>query len=295
MKHFFTGLILLTAFTVYSQNWCDQGANWKYSFFTAFYAEGYTQIEYVGDTLISGQSAKKLNKHHYVYNYFNSQSEDYDIGMEYTYENNGVVYLWHNNNWDTLYNFNATIGDSWRMAKQPILNACEENSYLTVTATGTKIINATSLKYLVVDFSFPLSFSDTIVEKIGFIGSYVLPYDFCDGALDGNEGGTFRCYQDDNFMVYKPHYSGNCNDILALPEKPLNNTIRIVPNPAVSQIEIIGDISPNSAITIRDINGKHWHPIVVQSTINISHLPSGIYMLSIAQQSNLTHHRFVIK
>lgn len=297
MKALLTTIIFLSSLSAFSQNWCDAGANWKYNFFSVFYAEGYTEIKYVGDTVINGQAAKKLNKHHYFYSFFNSQYEDYDIGMEYTYENNGVAYLWYENAWDTLYNFNATVGESWRMAKQPFNGVCDSNSILTVTAIGTKVINAVTLNYLVVDFNFPVEYSDTIVEKIGFIGSYMFPYDGCDGALDVNEGGAFRCYQDNGFAAYKPYYSQSCDFIysVGIEENTTNNSIKIVPNPAAEQISIIGILKPDTEFIISDSFGKNWSFDKIDNNIDIANLPSGVYILTILDGSGVNQHKFIVK
>ena len=296
MKTLLLPILFLTSFAVNSQTWCDPGANWKYSFFN-FGSEGYTEIQYVGDTVINGQSAHILDKHLHAYNHWIGQSEVYDLGMEYTYENNGVVYLWYENNWDTLYNFNASVGESWRMAKQPHLNFCDSNSLLTVTAVGTKFINSISLNYLVLDFSVPFgfTFSDTIVEKIGFIGSYMLPYDMCDGALDVNEGGVFRCYEDDNFTTYKPHYSGQCDFVVGIEENVLNTTLKIVPNPASNQIEIIGELASNTQFVLVDSFGKNWTVNRTNGILDVSNLASGVYHLSIIQNASISHHKFVIR
>ena len=292
MKTLFTAILILFTSIVYSQSWCDNGANWKYSFFSVFYSEGYVEISYVGDTLLNGQLANKLNKHYEVYSYLNSQYESYDFGEEYTYENNGVVYIWYQNDWDTLFNINASVGESWTMAKQPINNACDSNSTLTVTAIGNKIINSTSLKYIVVDFGIPFNFSDTIVEKIGFIGSYMLPYDYCNGALDANEGGEFRCYEDDNFPNYKPHYTGNCNFIVGLNDISSEQNIQIVPNPASTKIEVIG-FDETSVIYIKDIQGKDWSANRIGNVIHIDELPNGVYVLSFQNDYGAYHQRFI--
>lgn len=295
MKTLLTITLLLLASSCFSQTWCDAGANWKYSFFRAFYAEGYTEISYTGDTTLNGQTAQILKKRRNVYKYLSEQHDSYDIGEDYTYEDNGVVYILFENNWDTLYNFNASIGDSWRLPKQPLINACDSNSTLTVTATGTKIINSVPLKYLVVDFSFPFSTTDTIVEKIGFIGDYMLPYDYCNGAWDQNEGGVFRCYKDFTFSTYKPHYSGECNDVLSVTENILVNSIKIGPNPVSDQLEIIGEIAPNSEFRVVDALGKKWEVTVHKNTLNVRDLPSGIYHLSIIQNAGMSHHKFIVE
>lgn len=292
MKVIFTALIFFLSFNVLSQSWCDNGANWKYSFFSASYAEGYVEVNYTGDTVINGQLSNKLDKHLYIYNYFNSQYEDYGIGEEYTYESNGIVYLWYENAWDTLYNFNASIGDSWRMAKQPQSNACDSNTVLTVTATGTKIINSSVLNYVVVDFTSPSSFSDTIVEKIGFIHSYMLPYDQCNGELDMNEGGAFRCYRDDNFPTYKPHYSGDCDFIVGVNEIDAISKLQIVPNPARTNIALYGPINQYD-VKINDLKGKVWSVNQIGNIIWIDELPIGVYVLSVRTPEGLYHKRFI--
>ena len=294
MRLIYTGIILLSTFSIHAQQWCDAGANWKYSYFNLAF-EGYTEINYTGDTTINGISARKLEKQLHGYDFVTSQYIDFDLGAEYTHEDNGLVLLWFNNDWDTLYNFNAELGDSWRMAKQPMLNACDSNSILTVTATGTKSINSTTLKYLVVDFSFPFGFSDTIVEKIGFISSYMFPYDFCDGALDGHEGGAFRCYHDNNFTTYKPHFMGECDYILGIENPSLHIVNRLAPNPASKKIQITGDLAPNAVLKIKSVNGKEWSVLKYQNTIDISGLSNGIYILSISQHNMITHHRFMVE
>ena len=188
------------------QNWSPPGAKWTYSYFNVA-AAGNTEIIYSGDTLINLQTCKKLQKWHHIYNYISSQYSNYLIGTEITYEQNGTVFIKDNNQFDTLYNFNASIGDSWLMAKS---NQHPAGYYLTVIDTGSLIINATLLKFIVLDFhnppgQAPINYRDTAIEKIGFINTYMLPYDLIAQWVDGNEGGSFRCYSDSTFSLYKPH------------------------------------------------------------------------------------------
>ena len=185
-------LFLLCSGLSFAQNWAPNGAQWHYSYYGFF--PGYVDIAYSGDTLIDGQVTKKLTKTFHGLGW-GMDVTPYSIGTEYTYEANGVVYLRYQNQWDTLYNFSAQVGDSWRMAKQPFANVAPQNSRLKVIATGTKVINSNTLKYVKIDFvdpqMNPLGFEDTIVENIGFIGSYFLPYDMFDGAVDGNDRPLF--------------------------------------------------------------------------------------------------------
>ena len=283
MKTSFLLLFLLFSFSFQAQNWSPTGANWKYSYYGFF--PGYVDVSYTGDTIIDGQSAKILSK---TFNGidWNMAVVSNSIGNEITYENNGVIYLRYQNQWDTLYHFHAQIGDHWRMAKQTFTNVCPENSRLKVTATGNKIINSETRKYLVVEFCNPDLSSlgwgqDTIVENIGFIGSYFLPYDQFEGAVDGNEGGPFRCYSHDTFATYAPHFSGACDFIVGLDE--LSSTFTIYPNPVQNEIQLSPDYVRNfTQYRLYSLDGKIQQTGPITQTIHLTHLTSGNYVLEIS-------------
>jgi hypothetical protein len=281
-------LLLLFSVSFHAQNWSPSGANWKYSYYGFF--PGYVDVFYTGDTVIEGQSAKILSK--------NFAGMDWSmtvvttlIGKEYTYENNGVIFLRYQNQWDTLYHFNAQVGDNWRMAKQPFTSVCPENSRLKVLATGNKTINNETRKFVVVDFCNPdlssLGMQDTIVENIGFIGSYFLPYDQFDGAVDGNEGGPFRCYSHDNFATYAPHFSGACDNIIGMDEVNLTKrTFTIYPNPVSNEIHLSNEYA--SAFThyiIYSLDGKIQQEGTLTETIPMDQLGSGNYLIEISNSA----------
>ncbi len=283
MKTHFIVLFTLFSFSFKAQNWSPSGANWKYSYNGFF--PGYVDVMYSGDTLIDGQSAKTLTK---TYNGMDWSMAVISsaIGKEFTYENNGVIYLRYQNQWDTLYHFNAQVGDHWRMAKQPIVSVCPENSRLNVMAIGNKIINNETRKYVVVDFCNPDLSSlgwgqDTIVENIGFIGSYFLPYDQFEGAVDGSEGGPFRCYSHDNFATYAPHFSDACDFIVGLDE--LSSTFNIYPNPVQDEIHLSTEFSNAfTDYTIYSLDGKMQQAGPILEMIPMNHLTSGNYILEIS-------------
>ncbi len=282
-------LVLFLLFSGFSlaQNWAPAGAQWHYSYYGFF--PGYVDIAYSGDTLIDGQITKKLSKTFHGLGW-GMDITSYSIGTEYTYEANGVVYLRYQNQWDTLYNFNAQVGESWRMAKQPFANVAAQNSRLKVIATGTKVINSSTLKYVKVEFvdpqMNPLGFADTIVENIGFIGSYFLPYDLFDGAVDGNEGGPFRCYSDNNFATYKPSYLEVCDYIMGTTELEGIASFQIFPNPVTDQINIPESlIQEYNHFRILSNEGKVIHQGQTTATLDVANLPAGNYTLLIESQT----------
>ena len=280
-------LFLLFSGFSFAQNWSPNGAQWHYSYYGFF--PSYVDIAYSGDTLIVGQVTKKLTKTFHGLGW-GMDVTSYSIGIEYTYEANGVVYLRYQNQWDTLYNFNAQVGDSWRMAKQPFANVAPQNSRLKVIATGIKVINSSTLKYVKVEFvdpqMNPLGFEDTIVENIGFIGSYFLPYDMFDGAVDANEGGPFRCYADNNFAIYKPNYLEVCDYIMGTTELEGSASFQVYPNPVSEQINIPETlIQQYNHYWILSSEGKVIQQGQTTEQINVANLPAGNYTLLIESQT----------
>jgi hypothetical protein len=279
-------LFLLLSFSFRAQNWSPAGANWKYSYYGFF--PGYVDMFYSGDTIIEGQTAKILSKNFAGVDWNMNVVTNF-IGNEYTYENNGVIFIRYQNQWDTLYHFNAQVGDHWRMAKQPFTSVCPENSRLKVLATGNKTINNETRKFLVLDFCNPDLSSlgwgqDTIVENIGFIGTYFLPYDQFEGAVDGNEGGPFRCYSHDNFATYVPHFSEACDYIVGVEEVASNKTtFTIYPNPVETEIHLSYEYA--SAFThyiLYSLDGKIQQVGTLSETIPLDHLKNGNYILEIS-------------
>lgn len=289
-------LFLLCSGLSFAQNWAPNGAQWHYSYYGFF--PGYVDIAYSGDTLIDGQVTKKLTKTFHGLGW-GMDVTSYSIGTEYTYEANGVVYLRYQNQWDTLYNFNAQVGESWRMAKQPFANVAAQNSRLKVIATGTKVINSSTLKYVKVEFvdpqMNPLGFADTIVENIGFIGSYFLPYDLFDGAVDGNEGGPFRCYSDNNFATYKPSYLEVCDYIMGTTELEGIASFQIFPNPVTDQINIPESlIQEYNHFRILSNEGKVIHQGQTTATLDVANLPAGNYTLLIESQTQKRYAKVLV-
>ena len=290
-------LFLLCSGLSFAQNWAPNGAQWHYSYYGFF--PGYVDITYTADTIIDGQASKELTKTYHGLGWDQSITS-VTFGYEYTYEANGVVYLRYQNQWDTLYNFNAQVGQSWRMAKQPFTNVATQNSRIKILATGNLIINNETRKYLVADKcdSNNISmgwFNDTLIENIGFLHDYLLPYDQFDGAVDGNEGGPFRCYSDNNFAIYKPNYLEVCDYIMGTTELEGSASFQVYPNPVSDQINIPESlIQQYNHFSILSNDGKVIQEGQTTATLDVANLPAGNYTLLIESQSQKRYAKVLV-
>jgi len=290
-----------------AQSWSPPGAKWIYSFINGGSSStGYVEVVYTGDTIINSFNCQKLAKWYHVYNHITFQYYDYIFGNEFTYEQNGVVYLYYNNGFDTLYNFSAAPGNWWRMAKhQSTFFECDSNSTIYVIDTGTVVINSVPLKFQFVQFNYIGSpappYQDTVIEKIGYINSYFLPYDGCFSALDANEGGPFRCYSDSNFATYKPHFPYNCDFILGENEIDFEARINISPNPATTTIFIERNPANTPAtLQLLDCFGRKVEEIKIaagekRAGINVKSFAAGIYFVRLADEKEQVVRKVVVQ
>lgn len=217
---FLSSLLILKS---YSQiEWAPENAKWIYEWGNAAGNIGYIEMQYVKDTTVLGKSSNVLNKKQYWWNKFKSEIQITNLGNEITYTEDSVVYLYSNNQFDTLYAFNCAIGNSWILHDCPYGEMCQKEALVTVIDTGRMKINNMNLKYITVQYDFdtlsfglPYKVYDTIFERIGSTEMYFLPWDIIMSMLDGNEGGKLRCYSDDVLGTFSNDYKMPCNSMVS--------------------------------------------------------------------------------
>lgn len=283
--------ILLFIFSLqisFAQTWCPAGAKWTYSY-NNYGESGYVESNYAQDTIINFINCKRLLITKYV-KYYNLPDTIIYHGSEITYEQNGVVYIRTGTNYDTLYNFNALIGDHWDMVR---FN--DSTSKITVLDTGTIVINSIPLKFLAVNLhyggNFPFDYQDTIIERIGFKASYYIASDRYYAGLDGNVGGGLRCYSDDDLNTYKPYYTYACDYIfVGINEIEKEASISVYPNPASGFITINSDNIFGKIKSVELYNSFGQLILVSKQTnnFNITELPIGVYFIKVTNSEGLT-------
>ena len=129
------------------------------------------------------------------------------------------------------------------------------------------------------------------IENIGLIY-------FGEGSEDpqfGSWSSTLKYAHLANYGIYGTYFPVIYNDI-ADPEKT-QSEISIYPNPATNEIKISNLSSEENQITIYNLLGQQVKNISVSNeqnhTINISDLPSGIYMLTVSNNKKINCKKFV--
>jgi hypothetical protein len=297
MKRIF--LLLSISFlmqTVNAQIWCTPSSEWYFTHSPAF-GTGYKHWTYLYDTTIAGKNCNKIKDNTVGQSYWPPANVNYTEYL-YTYTNNKVVYIKDvfqtgTNNFDTLFNFNAAIGNKWRMA--PTSNSFCASSFVTVLDTGRNTIQGQSLKWLKLNYysagNFTVNVNDTIYERFGALGVYPYwPYNVCPTMTDADQGGPLRCFSDNQINGYVHTWTTSCNYYyVGMKENEIeNSSFTLYPNPAneflmirntskapkqVSVVNILGE-----AILTENFSGESMN------TLGILSLPKGIYFLKYAEE-----------
>jgi hypothetical protein len=162
------------------------------------------------------------------------------------------------------------------------------------------MINNEARNYFVIDKcdSNNMSFGflqDTLIENIGFIRDYMLPYDQYDGAIDANEGGPLRCYSANNFATYQPHFTEVCDYIMGTNELNASASFQVFPNPVSDQINVPESlIQEYNHYRILSSEGKLIQKGQTTEQIDVANLPAGNYTLLIENQSQKRYAKVLV-
>ncbi|MEM9548531.1 MAG: T9SS type A sorting domain-containing protein [Bacteroidota bacterium] len=135
------------------------------------------------------------------------------------------------------------------------------------------------------------SIEDTLLMSGVFLGS--IDFDLQEGGsvFESKDGGT----EVSNFFVKYLNCS-EINCLTNLQEENIDNKVSIYPNPAADRMQIETD-QPVTSCHIVDLKGNVIIDIGTLnedlSTLNISMLPSGIYVLKLYQYNKMESYRFI--
>lgn len=273
--------LLLTCFislSIFGQNWCLDQTVWTY-YTGNVVNDGTTNVLYLTDTVVDGQSCHKLEVRSDIFGYEQSYL--------YTYESNDTVFFYHEGYgfWPTYF-FNAAIGDTiWH--REPYHDTiCQTVWPFIVDSVGTVEMMGDSLRYyrytrLDTNLVHPQRLE--VAEKLGAINDFMRPGATC---LFNEEVNLYNlnCYEDLTLAFIKliPHI--DCEIISGIEGVQVQNLFEVHPNPATNSLYI--SIADEYAwrFQIMDYSGKTQvaSEVANESTIiDIALLSGGIYLLKL--------------
>lgn len=289
---------------VNAQSWGGDGARWWYDAYGYGYW-GYIEMNVNGDTIIQGQLCKKLQKKTRIYSFVDHAIFEGYLKSDFFFEADSVIYLYlqYKNEFDTLYNFGAAVGEAWTTQRYPGSAIIKT----TVLNKGEQNINGETLHWLLLEYKdepgFPQIIQDTVFERIGNTKAYYYPWDYFEHQLDGGEGGGLRCYQDNKIGLFhriSDEYS--CDFITATRDQIADNLIQISPNPFTNQLNVnfSKPFFTNFEIIIYSIEGQVIKRVKLSENseafeVPTAELPQGYYLLTLVEQGAVRYTTKVIK
>lgn len=295
-----------------AQGWCPPGAEWHYtaqaSIYPGFTANGFIKFKYVNDVFLMGNWYKQIDEtfEGYCVPWYGPNYQIVPRGSYYARENNGVILT----NNDTVFNFNANIGDKWLRPANSNTICDAPRRTIQVLNTGTVSINSITLKSLTLSIQFkfienstlyPLTTQTWVVnERLNLIEGltlrnvceYLNPQNMPMHSLSINRGAS-RCYSDNNLGLYVyPNYTNTCNYIntTAIKEFDGRDQLILYPNPAKEYIAIqnLQNYKATSVAIYNNLGEKVYQQILEEQTENlripIINLNSGIYFVCLTNR-----------
>ena len=301
MKLILTYLFSLTFVVSYSQtnNFAPIGARWYYDDYVnscpTYPNCGYFIVESIKDTLVLGQECRLLQE-----TYFTPYIEIPDTSY-IVYEDSGIVYLFNNGQFHTLYDFNADVEDTIKVFDAPFFGYYSFSDYEfsdftyiietveTLTIDGQDLICQTAKS---TDSDLGWGFWQCkIYEKIGCLGELlgrpnIIPLEF---------GSFLRCYEDGDLSYQNPSYLNQCDFITGL-----NNTLPeyfdIQPNPVVDVVHCTNNSFFDGNIVIYNLLGSlvYSGPIQPNTSLTIDLSKYAGFMIAVVHFSNSQTYSFNI-
>jgi Secretion system C-terminal sorting domain len=306
VRNYFLVFLIHVATLINAQStWFENGATWTHDM-QRNYGFGYLESKVIGDTIILGQSCKKIQRKYKIWDWDNVLVDDnVSLPHLFVYANpSGLkTYIYNpvNKNFESLYDFTKVVGDtiSYPYPELGSFKTFCPNNFYRITETGVVKINGQNLKYYTIEPTINSNYfmAQRIIEKIG--SEYWSFHSEIDEFLcvqannDMNLNSFFRCYEDSSIDFKSSRmtdpafvYNGNCyypETGLGIAEKG-KELFSIYPNPSNGVVNI-------SLIDLQDYQLKVYNNIgqIVlthniqgrQNQIDLSFLSNGLYTINV--------------
>lgn len=302
MRYYY--LLLLSALlstTSTGQNWFGPGATWHYEY-TNLAVSGYTRLQYTGEANQGGQDCIELSALQDVWRYITNQQSQYELPSLFVQEENNVVLLYKSEQWDTIFNFNAEIGEGWTIKDEEIstpaavLQVTVEDKNV-VTLDGQELASM-ALLYQFTAGSFGndvFEVRDTVVERIGTFRFYLDPFDYLRNMLDFHEAGHLRCFEDEEVM-FNDFLDMACDALPVNVREAWAAGIRLYPNPTLDVLYVDNQSTEHiTSACLYSPAGQLVRELDVQQTaFSLRDLTAGLYYLELQTEVGYLVDRVVL-
>lgn len=305
MKKIITYLFVLLYITEYAQNNnLVQNAKWhnstyaKYSGSNCYYKRNFNQY-FNGDTIINSNQYFKLYETG-IHTDLPGGSSGTCPNSQYTYTQNTnilvryfqkKILIWSTTTQQDLVflDYNLNVGDT-------IMNVGFSKPYggsikIPITNIDSVLINGSYLKRLHYAGAMGTKY---IIEKIGSIQGFVLPYSY-----DFESGSELICYSENSTVLYnEPSSLMSCDITLGLEEVKLDSeSVSIFPNPTSNEF----NISFKYDVQLNKVNIKNFIGQVVMvfqqtkslNSYDISSLKNGMYFVELETKTGTVSKKIV--
>jgi hypothetical protein len=296
------GFIISGTMTFAQTDWAPVGAKWFYNNYSGG-PEYLTIIESIGDTIINTRPCKILETYEITSEMDSTGANRWDTlycPKQFTYMDSSIVYLYDfaKNNFDVLYNFNATMGDTISFTDTALAGFCPEAQLCDKFQYVIDSVEFSTIGGLLLrkQWVTPTQHSDWVITTalpMGPTGNYPIierigsaKFLFGVFKMQAMEGSIrcLRCYQDSimNFHYFSTD-SLPCDYLPPLgvsDNSNLFNNFNLYPNPANDKFNI--ETMQESEVEILTIDGQIIQSFIVgetSSAIDISGLSKGVYFI----------------
>lgn len=193
------------------------------------------------DTMIDGKSAIVLDETFYD-TYRDPGKPEIDTIKRLgsiLYIEDSTVFYWNTNQFDTLYDFGADIGEEWTY----YFSGRQDTLRVIVQGNG---VNSDLGAFVALEYTdkYARPWKDTIYESLLGGSGYILPWDETEMQLDGHRGGPLQCFSNSKGRYSDRTWTAGgaaCTDIiekLSVGEVAKENLFSIYPNPSQGVISI---------------------------------------------------------
>lgn len=296
MRYLLCLFIALHANLTFSQvapQFSPAGAEWHIVFYSPgiIPTRGFDHYRYVGDTLIQGKTAKVLLIDMVLFPLSgpNIPTDTFDLGAEYFLQSGDSVFVWRDNSFKFLWRTNVVAGQKFYVEK-----ASGGYYEIKVDSVKTVLMNGQNIKKIWVSDSGLSGGKAVIYDKFGPENGFL--YFNCWGAFDCFEPSLCR-YQDDLFAPVE--FQSPLCSVLTDAAEPDHMPARwtIFPNPAYNTVSIeLQNELEIEQVWVYNSSGSMvlsvHQPRSPKVQIDVSHLPSGTYIVRLMAGHQLASGRF---